>query len=341
MSFTSSEFITIDVKGEALAGRFAIEMKRDDIFRKCLPKVRDPALPTISDVDYRHLRRVTVDAPAKIGCPCWRPGSSNVIRREMLRALAFDRTDAALFGGVDAYFLLPMFAVTGATLIGLALSAYRVHDDNDHSRRPYLRNIRDGNEGAYLRNTAVKKLSLLSLINNSDKLLEIVGHRYFRIVEIVGKNAVDSLFVPPIFSDPEVRTALAKAYPFLTKVFGEPTVVHELGSLTNLRHLIGIIVMSTASSPAGTLGFSDTLVRKAVANAYPSLVEVFRERTVIRELHSLMTVPQTAAIIAAANRGRIPFKTLRRLCMEIVRKPRPARGEAGSRTMRLLAEDSR
>jgi glycosyltransferase involved in cell wall biosynthesis len=325
VSFTSSETITIDAKGEAIAGRIAVELRHDDRFRKCLPEMRQPALPMLSEADYQDLRRVTLDARPEIGLWCWRQGSSNVMRRQMLQALVFDNVDAPLFGGVDAYFLMPLFAITGTTLIGAALSAYRIHDNNDHSTLLKLRHVRGGNEGAYLRNTEIRKRCLLSLIENSDKLVEIAGANYFRIIGTVGKNAVESIFVAPVFSTSEAGSALAKAYPFLVKTFGEQTVVHELSQLMNLPQLIDVVGKTASLSPPATPSFSAPEVQSAVAKAYPFLIELVGERTVIRELLSRTKWMDVVAIILTAYRRPIPFTALRRACFERFRKPKRIR----------------
>ena len=144
--FTSSDIVTIDAQDALMMGQSAppheAERRR---LRKCLRESRVPALPSIGEAQYAFLRSVTREAPPDIGRWCWSQGSANVIRREMLNLLAIE-AERPLLGGVDGYFLIPLFALCGVNLIGAPLSAYRLHGANDHSRLPQLTGLRAGNE---------------------------------------------------------------------------------------------------------------------------------------------------------------------------------------------------
>jgi glycosyltransferase involved in cell wall biosynthesis len=247
VSFTSSEVINVGSDDEVTSGRthYIEEVRRRS--RKCLPQAREPALPTVSDADYSILRDVTFDVPPQISGWCWSPGSANVIRRELLFDFMLDCPDAPLFGGLDGFFLIPLFAITGTNIIGKPLSVYRIHGSNTHARIVGLRGIRPGNEAAHLRNSAIKKLSLLNLINASEQVIEIVAPpiRYFRVLEIVARNSVDSIFIrDPVFAESDVKRALAAQYLFLVKAFGERTVIRELRWIMKFKHLAEIIGMA-------------------------------------------------------------------------------------------------
>jgi hypothetical protein len=248
VSFTSSDVITIDANDEMIAGRIhAMHEEQRQSLDRCLPKFRDPALPTVSDADYETLRDATFDAPSDLRSWCWSPGSSNVIRRDLLSTLTIDSVDEPIYGGVDGFFLLPLFAITGANLIGTPLSAYRVHGDNDHARLPQLRGVRNGNEAAYLRNSAAKRLALLTLIDRSERLLEIVHppHQYFQVIGILGKNCHDSIFLKKsVFAAPEMKRAVARQYAFLVKVFGERRVMRELRGIMKMIVVAEIVCLA-------------------------------------------------------------------------------------------------
>lgn len=245
-SFTSNYVVTIGADDEIISGHhYVLDDEDRRKFLKCLPQVRELSLPPVSDSDYEFLRAVTFHAPASHGRWCWSAGSANVIRREMLSVLAPDPSQAPFFGGPDS-FLIPLFAVTGANIIGTPLSAYRIHGANDHSRLPQLRGIRSGNEEAYLRNSAAKRLLLIVIIERAERILEIISPpaRYFRLLEMMGNHSVDLLFVELVFVAADVKRALAKKYPLLVEVFGERTVIRELRSLMEFKHVAEIVSMA-------------------------------------------------------------------------------------------------
>src|SRR5205807_38126 len=162
VSFTSSDVMTIGKDDVIVSGgTHNIEQYRG-VFRQCLPPTVQHLVPTISEADYQRLRDITFDVSPESGIWGWSPGSANVIRRELMTILKPVCSKVPIFGGVDVFFLAPLFAITGNNIISAPLSTYRVHGSNDHTRLPPLRGIRIGNEDVYLRNSAVKRLSLLT-----------------------------------------------------------------------------------------------------------------------------------------------------------------------------------
>jgi hypothetical protein len=244
VSFTSSDIVTIDGENELICERmFSLEEHRRRS-TECLPEHRRFGLPMVSDADYAILRGITFHTPPEIGTWCWSPGSANVIRRELLMAFVLDAAEAPMLGGVDGFFLLPLFAMTGVNLIGAPLSAYRLHSANDHARLPQLRGIRNGNEAAYRRNTALKRLALLNIINKTERIMPLIAPpvRYFRVLGTLARLSSDSTFMRESpFSQAEVIQAFAKQYPYLVAAFGERTVIRELRSIMKFRYLVQIL----------------------------------------------------------------------------------------------------
>ncbi|THD47240.1 MAG: glycosyltransferase family 2 protein [Bradyrhizobium sp.] len=241
--FTSSNYVTIDANDALVTGQYA---PIDDVswrkLPKCLRESRVPALPSIGEAQYAVLRGVTRDAPADIGRWCWSQGSANVIQREMLNLLAIE-VKKPLLGGVDGYFLIPLFALCGVNLIGAPLSAYRLHGANDHSRLPQIKGIRVGNEAAYSRNTEAKALSVLTLIERCETIVAAVipPMRYFKVLEMVVNNSVDSISARgSVLETPEAIAALARAYPRLVKTFGERKVIRELRAMMKFHDLAAV-----------------------------------------------------------------------------------------------------
>jgi glycosyltransferase involved in cell wall biosynthesis len=245
VSFTSSDVVTIDGENALLGGGidYINEMARE--LPKCLPPSPQFLLPQITIADYEHLRVVTVDPPADIGGWRWAPGSSNVLRRALMVLLRPDTPNAPILGGVDAYFLYPLFGLTGVNLIAAPLSAYRVHGSNDFARLPHLRGIRGGNEKAHRRNSAVGRMLLLTMIEKCGELVERASPaaRYFTILDLIAKNQTDAVYDgrQRVFADPEIVAALARKYFQLVGIFGERRLVSELRAIMKAGEVAAVL----------------------------------------------------------------------------------------------------
>jgi hypothetical protein len=244
VGFTSSDVISIDANDDVVSGCcYSLSDDLRSTLRKCLPERRLPALASISDEQYELLRDVALDAPPEIGWWIWSPGSANVIRCEMLRLIAPD-LKTPMLGGIDGFFLTPLFALSGACLIKAPLSAYRIHGANDHAQLPQLRGLRAGNEGAYARNTAAKTLGLVTLLERSEAIIRIAQPplKYFRVIEIVASSLHEAVLPrASVFSWPPIAQAMGKAYPSLVTIFGERHTIRQLRRMMKLRHLLTVL----------------------------------------------------------------------------------------------------
>jgi Glycosyl transferase family 2 len=257
VSFTSSDVMTIGKNDVIVSGGIHNIEQYRGVFRQCLQPTAHHLVPTITEADYQRLHDVTFDISPESGIWGWSPGSANVIRRELMTVLKPDCSTVPIFGGADVFFLPPLFAITGNHIISAPLSTYRVHGLNEHTRLPPLRGIRIGNEDAYARNSAAKRLSLLTLIEKCEQIVQIIAPplRYFRILNLVAGQSLDSIFATrDLFSATDVKQAVAKKYCFLVKVFGERTVIRELRALMTLKHVLDILLMAYSGRlPVATL----------------------------------------------------------------------------------------
>jgi glycosyltransferase involved in cell wall biosynthesis len=245
VSFTSSNVVTIDGDGALLSAGIDYLNEMARTLDKSLPHEPQHLLPQITIADYQHLQARTVDAPARLAIWCWSPGSANVMRRGLLLALRPDTPSAPVMGGVDAYFLYPLFGLTGANIIAIPLSAYRVHDANDFARLPHLRGVRNGNEFAHRRNSAVKRMLFLTLVEKGAAFAEHVAPvtRYFSILDLIARNHADSIYDlrQRLFADKEVIAALAARYFELVAIFGERRVVGELRAMMKAGEVLSVL----------------------------------------------------------------------------------------------------
>jgi hypothetical protein len=245
VSFTSSNVITIDGEDALLGGGidYIGKMARD--LPKCLPPSPQFLLPQVSIADYERLRALTVDPPREIGGWRWAPGSSNVLRRALMIMLRPDTGNAPILGGVDAYFLYPLFGLTGVNIIDAPLSAYRVHGSNDFARLPHLRGVRGGNEKAHRRNSAVNRMLLLTMIEKCGELVERASPatRYFSILDLIARNHMEAVYDgrQRIFADPEIVAALARKYFQLVGIFGERRLVSELRAIMKANEVVAVL----------------------------------------------------------------------------------------------------
>jgi glycosyltransferase involved in cell wall biosynthesis len=245
-TFTSSNFLTIDKNSVVTSGRAGYIDDNCSRLQRSLPPGSLYRVGGISENDYRSLQDATFYAPAEIGHWCWAPGSANVIRRELVAILKPEFSRSIPFGGVDAFFLLPMFAMTGINMINVPLSAYRIHGSNDSARMPILRDLYVGNESAHRQNSALKRLLLLTLIDKCEQLATLTRLGYFRMLDLVERNSKDSLYMSRqrLFASDEVKHAIARKYSLLVRFFGERTVITELRSFMKVLDLVDVLWMA-------------------------------------------------------------------------------------------------
>jgi hypothetical protein len=217
----------------------------DERFTKNLPKYPLLLASGVTPEYYDRLMNGTYFGGEDLGYWYWQHGSSNVLRRELIDTLKPTTDGEMPFGGVDTYFLIPLSAITGATVMNVSLSAYRLHETNDWSRMPQFNGILAGNLDAYARNKILKRLLITTLIEKAEMLSAIINpsHRYFRFLEIVSHHSGEIVLLgrDSAFSSDRIIDALSKKMPFLVKTFGIGSVCQELRKIMPYETLCSVI----------------------------------------------------------------------------------------------------
>jgi glycosyltransferase involved in cell wall biosynthesis len=227
VGFTSSNCVDVNAQGSLLTSGNSYMYK---CWQQGVPGLRPiertVRLRALDDSAYSALAQAVRFLPAHVPTWCWCPGSSNMFRRALLDRIRPTDASPAMFGGVDAFYLPILHALTGSLLIDQPLSAYRLHGSNDFSVLPSLNGIRGEHPRVAARSLATYVRMVSWLIDHLDEVLSIASaHRYWQILETAMST---NSYSPQIFSRPEFKTLLIRRYPQFVEVFGESRVFREL-----------------------------------------------------------------------------------------------------------------
>ena len=244
-AFTSSNAAIVDGDGVLISGAFHRFEPGDWRFKANLPEKPQFLIGGVTQQRYDRLVTETLFGGEELGYWFWQPGSSNVMRRELIEILRPDKDKEIPFGGVDTYCLIPLFAITGATVIDESLSAYRLHEANDWGRIPQVNGVLAGNMDAYARNKVLKRLLLTTVIEKAEIISSIINpcYRYFRFLEIVVHNSGETTLLgrESAFSNQEVSEVLARKMPFFVQTWGVTTVSREFRNFMRFKELFRIM----------------------------------------------------------------------------------------------------
>lgn len=245
VGFTSSNCVDVNADGVLLTGG-NYNMYRCWLqgMPALLTKERAVRLKGVEEGAYQALADSARSLPAQFPHWCWCPGSSNMIRRVLLDCLSPSEHPTALSGGVDAFYLPILHALSGTILISRPLSAYRIHGKNDYSALPSLRGMprslsrTAGRPGpSHLRVT-------IWLIDRLDEIMMLTGSdRYWEVF-----STATGLWSQPrlTYSHSEFRAILARRYKQLVSHFGEARVYRELRRKILFSEYLGVVRAANA-----------------------------------------------------------------------------------------------
>lgn len=244
-AFTSSNAAIVDGDGVLISGAFHRFEPGDRRFKANLPEKPQFLVGGVTQQRYDRLLTETLFGGEELGYWFWQPGSSNVMRRELIEILRPAKDKEIPFGGVDTYCLIPLYAITGATVIDELLSAYRLHELNDWGRIPQVNGVLAGNMDAYARNKVLKRLLLTTVIEKAEIISSIINpcYRYFRFLEIVVQNSGETTLLgrESAFSNQELSDVLTRKMPFFVKTWGVTTVSREFRNFMRFKELLRIM----------------------------------------------------------------------------------------------------
>ena len=223
VSLTNSNMVEIDAEGSLLDNGVPFFA---DVPGLWSASMRDPdAAPRVAAVEDREYQKLVQEARyANNGISGWHwaPGTSSMYRRSVVRLLAKNAPDGALFGGVDAFFNHVCQATTGSVLISIPLSARRLHGKNDYATMPYTTGLLTGTHVANDIALVVRVLAMKILIANVKENSEIVPHGVFFNMFVHLPN-VSSEKRPGFLK--RLVPELQRHYPEMVAAYGERTVL--------------------------------------------------------------------------------------------------------------------
>lgn len=241
VGFTSSNCVDVNAQATLLTGGNTHMYRR---WQKGAPGLRPiertVRLRAVEDSAYAALARAVRYVPADTKGWCWCPGSSNMFRRQLLDRIRPTDASPTLLGGVDGFYLPILHALTGVLLIDLPLSAYRLHESNDHSVLPSLSGVSGRHPRAMAPSLAAYVRMISWVIDCPDEvLLAGIRHRYWQILEIVASTDPRA---STVFLLPELQAIFARRLPQLVDVYGELRVFYELRRRVGFLNYVKVVL---------------------------------------------------------------------------------------------------
>jgi glycosyltransferase involved in cell wall biosynthesis len=240
VGFTSSNCVDVNAQGFLLTGG-SMHMYRhwQNGVPGLRPIERTVRLRAVEDSAYAALAEAVRYVPAETKGWCWCPGSSNMFRRQLLDRIRPTDPSPKLFGGVDGFYLPILHALTGVLLIDLPLSAYRLHESNDHSALPSLSGVRGRHPRAVAPSLATYVRMISWVIDCTDELLSAaIRQRYWQVLDVVA--SIDPR-ARTVFSMPELQAIFARRFPQLVDDYGALRVFYELRRRVGFRDYVKIV----------------------------------------------------------------------------------------------------
>lgn len=237
--FTSSDIVDIDADGVVQTGGSSDMYDRWAISERCSrANSRTPRVAAIDDKAFLAISKAIRFSPPHLRSWGWCPGSSNMFRRALLHRVRPSGLGPTVFGGVDAYFLPLLHAMTGTLLINLPLSLYRIHGANDYTTLPSIHGVRRGTDVADTQADTVVLLALDFLISNIDTtLLTVPVYRYWTVFDVVASTRPQNLFAYP-----RAKALLTKNFSRLVAVFGRRQVLQEMRRQIKFKDFLDILI---------------------------------------------------------------------------------------------------
>jgi glycosyltransferase involved in cell wall biosynthesis len=248
--FSSSNHFHINAEGAILTGGNMNLRSQLPHGESCiLGHSQSPRVAAMSDSAFQNLSEATRFLSPSCDGWAWSQGSSNMFRRALLQRVRPSKLGPSVFGGVDGYFTPLLHAMTGALLINLPLSLYRIHGVNDYSTIAGIHGLRTGNKSGEIQSDKVLRLVFEFLISDIDRALEIVyPPRYWRLLDIVASNSRHVCWLwsahgrpGTLIAHPGVKELLKANFVRLADAFGRQQVIEELGKRMGRKDVLDIV----------------------------------------------------------------------------------------------------
>ena len=227
VAFTSSAIVEIDRDRHVLSTGDLFNFDHERATSGLLPAEKSIRVSTVSDEVFELIDANTLTLPWNTVGWFWGPGSSNMLRRSILRELLLPNEGKPIMRACDGHFLRLSHALTGSAIVNIPLSAYRLHGDNYFARRERLQEIYhfdkgdlDGIEQGILESAEL-------LMQNAGRFSEIVGWRYWWMLDIAA-NASEGDMRERFYSSAQVRRAFIRHARSMRDIDSDEQYVSEI-----------------------------------------------------------------------------------------------------------------
>jgi glycosyltransferase involved in cell wall biosynthesis len=228
VALTTNNLVEISTNGTLIGGtKSELARQWPDECRGLRPARSVPRLATVSDDLFAQLHESVVLYRFDDMGFLWAPGTANLYRKFVLD-LVRPRCDAQTLTrlSADGHFGRLCHVIGGSALIGLPLSAYRIHDRNYYTTSPSLSGMNPGG-GVAVGNMPVRRREAARvIIEQVEDFGRRIGDRVWpamdRMLSLSGRSLREA------YSAPETRKMIAAALPQFVEFFGATETLREL-----------------------------------------------------------------------------------------------------------------
>jgi glycosyltransferase involved in cell wall biosynthesis len=187
VAITSNHVIEIDGSGSVLGSHSAnLPAERSDGSSEFRHSDSTPRLSTIDDDAHARLGAATrIVSGAKPTSWIWGPGTANMVRRSVVDLFTPAREGATFMRATDNYLFPLSHAIAGSAVIGVPLSAYRIHGKNYCTRNKTFKDLNNV-DPLFLQNSQSDMLQNLDgFLTAAEHTGPLLGEKFWRALDSV------------------------------------------------------------------------------------------------------------------------------------------------------------
>lgn len=241
VAITSNHVIEIDGSGSVLGSYAAnLPIGRNDGSSEFNRPAFTPRLSTIDDDAHARLGVATKIMSEGGPTPwIWGPGTANMVRSSVVNLFIPDRDEATLMLPTDSFVVPLGHAVAGSAIIGIPLSAYRIHGRNYCTRNKTFRDL-NNNDPIFLQDSKRKILhSLDSFLAAAGRTGPLLGVKFWRAMD--GVPAIPWSAMRKFYRSPDVVEVIERHAGCIRSQVGDRAFARNIHARVGFRHAVRIM----------------------------------------------------------------------------------------------------
>lgn len=227
VAFTSSAIVEIDRDKRVLSSSSLARFDADEVTAGLSPAEKAMRISTVGDEAFERISANAITIPWSMQGWFWGPGTSNMFRRPILRQFDLPNEGKPVLRASDGHFMRLAHALTGSAVVNIPLSAYRLHDTNYYARRERLQDTLhyDLATADLIEQGNLETCEML--MRDAPRFVEIVGWRYWSMLDIVA-NAAHGSMRQRFYASPETRRLFIRHSKVMRSIDSDERYVAEI-----------------------------------------------------------------------------------------------------------------